>query len=117
MLAGIVYSIISPITGKQKAPRSWGACISTRSGRPRKVRNHIPYNLLTLPLSTLDSPTGFQKNIADGYFIYHDASGYHIRVTTTKAGDIVDYKGTILADGGRFSSAALYRPERDDYSC
>jgi hypothetical protein len=71
--------------------------------------------LLTLPLSTLDGPTSFQKNIADGYYIYHDANGYHIRVTTTKVGDVVDYRGTIFADGGQFSSAALYKPERDDY--
>jgi hypothetical protein len=71
--------------------------------------------LLTLPLSTLDGPTGFQKKVADGYFIYHDASGYHLRLTTTKVGDVVDYKSTILAACGKFKLVALYHAEKGDY--
>jgi hypothetical protein len=122
MLAGPLYSIISPVTWKQKARPNWRRAIpddlpawARESNRPRTVTDHIPYSLLTLPQSTLDGPTGFQKNVADGYFIYHDASGYHMRLTSTKVVDVVDYKSTILTDGGRFSLVALYHREKGDY--
>jgi hypothetical protein len=71
--------------------------------------------LLALPLSTLDGPTSFQKNIADGYYIYRDAKGYHLRLTTTKVGDVVNYKGTLFADGGQIGNVTIYKGERGDY--
>ncbi len=72
--------------------------------------------LLTLPLSMLDGPTGFQRNIADGYFIYRDANGYHMRLTTTKVGDIVDYRGAIVADNSRFGAVRIFKGDpRDSY--
>ncbi len=74
-----------------------------------------PAGLLTLPLSTLDGTTNFQKNVADGYFIYHDASGYHLRLTTTKVGDKQDYKGTIFADHGSFGEIKMYHGDPGDY--
>ncbi len=70
--------------------------------------------LLTLPLSTLDGPTAFQKNIANGYFIYRDAHGYHLRLTT-KLGDRAVYKGTIFAEGGQLAKIAFYRHDPADY--
>jgi len=76
--------------------------------------------LLTLSLSTLDGASMFQKNIADGYFLYRttDANGkhiYHMRLTTTKQGDIKDYKGNILADDGKYGGIHIYKGDQRDY--
>lgn len=72
--------------------------------------------LLTLALTMLDGPTGYQKNIANGYYIYRDTNGqYHLRLTTTKVGDIVDYKGTIIADSGQLGAITIYRGDPRDY--
>ncbi len=71
--------------------------------------------LLALPLTVLDGPTPFTKNIADGYYLYRDAKGYHLRLTTTKVGEVVDYKGTLFADGATFGSIKLFRGDPADY--
>lgn len=71
--------------------------------------------LLTLPLTMLDGPTGFQKNVADGYFIYRDVNGYHMRLTTTKVGDIVDYRGAIVADSSQFGAIRMFKGDSRDY--
>jgi len=73
-----------------------------------------PAGLLTLPLSTLDGATDFQKNIANGYFLYRDANGYHLRLTTTKTGDVVNYRGTLFANSS-FSAITMYKGDPGDY--
>jgi hypothetical protein len=92
----------------------YGASATAANRMPLVVlaRNN---GLLTLPLTMLDGTTGYQKNVADGYFLYRDANGYHLRLTTTKVGDIVDYKGAIVADNGRFGAIRVFRGDRRDY--
>ncbi len=92
----------------------YGAAATTATSLPLNVAAGRA-GLLQLPLALLDGPTAFQKNIADGYFLYHNATGYHLRVTTTSVTDVVVYRGTINSTGGQIKYAALVRPEGDDY--
>jgi hypothetical protein len=66
--------------------------------------------LLTLPLSTISGATSFQKGAGDGYWIYSNANGIHIRTTTKSESDRKYYTGQIR---GEMANVSLIAPDRD----
>jgi hypothetical protein len=56
-------------------------------------------------------PTSFQAGAADGYYIWHDGGGWHVR--TTDSSGVFVYSGTLRTDG-TFDDVALAQPEGAD---
>lgn len=88
------------------AKATTGAPLGTRPGKQ---------GLLTLPLTMLDGATSFAINVANGYFLYRDAQGrFHMRLTTTAAGDKVQYRGRIISEEAKFRVVREYRGDPRD---
>ena len=87
----------------------YGASATPARGMPLMV-DAGDEGLLTLPLSTLAGATGFHAGADDGYWIYSDASGIHLRVTTKSATDYKYYTGQIF---GEMSNVSLFSPDGD----
>lgn len=93
----------------------YGAAGTASTGAPLGVRAGKE-GLLAIPLTTLDGPTSFEQNIANGYFIYRDAEGrYHLRVTTTSTDVLVRYRGSIVAEDGTFRGIRVYKNDPRDF--
>ncbi len=91
-----------------------GAAAKATTGAPLGVRAGRA-GLLALPLTMLDGPTSFAKNVADVYYLYRDDKGhFHLRVTTTSEKDVVDYHGFILAEHAVFRAVHLFRLDPRD---
>ncbi len=92
--------------GASGAPTT-GAPIGTRAGLE---------GLLTLPLTMLDGPTAFVKNIANGYYLYRDDKGrFHMRLTTTSENDLVTYRGHIVSEDSKFRVVQDFRGDARDF--
>ncbi|HZQ10177.1 MAG TPA: hypothetical protein VFD70_26605 [Anaerolineae bacterium] len=91
-----------------------GAAAKPTTGAPLGVRAGRA-GLLALPLTMLDGPTSFAKNVADGYYLYRDDKGhFHIRMTTTSENDVVDYHGFMLAEHAVFRAVHRFRLDPRD---
>ncbi len=66
--------------------------------------------LLTLPLSTMNGATSFHSGAGDGYWIYSDANGIHLRTTTKNTADHKYYTGQIF---GELANVSLFSPDDD----
>ena len=87
----------------------YGANATPANGMPLLV-DAGDEGLLTLPLSTLNGTTGFHRGAGEGYWIYSDASGIHLRTTTTGIADHKYYTGQIF---GELANVSLYLPDDD----
>lgn len=72
--------------------------------------------LLALPITMLDGPTSFERNVANGYYIYRTANGvYHMRVTTTSENDIELYRGNVRVEQATFRAKRIFLGDWGDY--
>lgn len=95
----------SIFTGAAAKPTT-GAPLGVRAGRE---------GLLVLPLSMLDGPTPFVLNAPDGYYFYRADGRYHLRLTTTSEADLVDYRGQIVVEEGKFRAVKEFRGDPRDF--
>jgi hypothetical protein len=87
----------------------YGAAGTAAKGLPLVV-DAGDEGLTTLPLSTLAGASGFHAGAGDGYWIYSDGSGIHLRTTTKNASDHKYYTGQIR---GELTNVALASPDDD----
>ena len=93
----------------------YGAAGTAATGNPLSVGAGKD-GLLTLPLTMLDGPTSFTKNIANGYFLYRDANGrFHLRVTTVSNDDVNLYRGTVRAEDGIVKTKHIFLGDPGDF--
>lgn len=92
-----------------------GAAAKSTTGAPLGVRATGKEGLLTLPLTMLDGPTPFVLNAPNGYYLYRADGKYHIRLTTTSTQDIVDYRGHIFVEEGKFRIVKEFRGDPHDF--
>lgn len=92
-----------------------GASGTPTTGAPLGTRAGLD-GLLTLPLTMLDGPTAFVKNIANGYYLYRDENGrFHMRLTTTSEDDLVTYRGHIVSEDSKFRVVKDFRGDARDF--
>lgn len=104
------------IDGYARPKRVLYGANAKRSRKHPLIVNAGEQGFLTLPLTALDGTTQFQKNIADGYFLYRDTNGaYHLRLTTTSENDYKDYAGRLRVDQGAFTAIKIFRGDPRDY--
>lgn len=91
-----------------------GAAAKPTTGAPLGVRAGKE-GLLTLPLTMLDGPTPFVLNAPSGYYLYRSEGKYHMRLTTPSTNDIVDYRGNIFVEEGKFRVVKEFRGDPRDF--
>lgn len=93
----------------------YGAAGTASTGAPLGVRAGKD-GLLSLPLTLLDGPTPFVKNIATGFYLYRtNGKVFHMRLTTPSINDATRYRGTIIPEDGQFSLVHIYKGDARDY--
>lgn len=93
----------------------YGASGAAATGNPLGVLAGRE-GLLALPITMLDGPTSFERNVANGYYIYRTANGiYHLRVTTTSVNDIVLYRGAVKVEQGFFRAKRIFLGDPGDF--
>jgi hypothetical protein len=91
-----------------------GAAAKPTTGAPLGVRAGRD-GLLALPLSMLDGPTPFVLNAPNGYYLARSEGRYHLRLTATSETDLVDYRGHILVERGRFRAVKEFLGDPRDF--
>jgi hypothetical protein len=99
----------------QPAQIFYGAAGTAATGSPLHVLAGKE-GLLVLPMTMLDGPTAFEKNVANGYFLYRTPNGrYHLRVTTTSTADLVLYRGNLRIEQGDFVAKRIILRDPGDF--
>ncbi|MBI4675828.1 MAG: hypothetical protein HY741_29665 [Chloroflexi bacterium] len=93
----------------------YGAAGTAATGNPLGVRAGRE-GWLALPITMLDGPTAFERNIANGYYLYRTPNGvYHMRLTTTSTDTLVLYRGSIITEEGFFRAKRRFLGDPRDY--
>ncbi len=87
----------------------YGASATPARGMPLIV-DAGDAGLRTFPLAVLSGATTFHAGAGDGYWIYSDANGIHLRTTTKSAADHKYYTGQIF---GELANVSLFSPDDD----